>query len=580
MKSILNHAAQAIMALAAALPASAQNLSYGADNFYRSEQVAIQPISFKSAYNATIVGNLFTRKNMSLSASSPAIVVGHPMGAVKEQSANLYATKMAEQGFVALTLDLPFFGRSDGPQSVVSPDVYTEAYRAAVDHLGAHAFVDRERIGALGICGSGGFVINAAKIDARIRAVATVSMYDMGAVARSGLRGAVSAEQRRQAVARTSRQRWAEVDGAPVGYSDGLPSRITNDTDAVTREFYDFYRTARGEFTPEGWPRNQTIFRTTTSNIVFLNFYPFNDIDTISPRPLLIVAGDQAHSREFSDNAYDAAAQPKELYWVQGASHTDLRNSLRRPPCRRRGSGSQPPSHRLQPRQQAGPAGARSLVGDRLAEDGYAALDGLSFDAVVDTWAADPSAVKRTVAALRDRVRHYAFVSQPQRLRPQGVARAREAAASGAADPHRPPRRSRRGPRILSLQFIDGRDLAAFLVDGAERRLEVTFDAVSGRGHVTLKGLLAAANEERGRQGGAALGGRRGGGESYAFIFQSTGERAAAAGLKIRPALETVKDTWEWVNASGWKIGDGPAGIPEYVEADLVEKHGGGLNKA
>ncbi|KAF4502593.1 hydrolase of the alpha beta superfamily [Fusarium agapanthi] len=316
MKSILNYAAQGIMVLAVTMPVSAQNLSYGADNFYRSESVTIQPIHFNTVYNTTIVGNLFTARNTSRSTNFPAIVVGHPMGAVKEQSANLYATKLAEQGFITLTLDLPLWGRSDGPQNLVSPDFYTEAYSAAVDHLGTYNFVDRDRIGALGICGSGSFVINAAKIDARIQAVATVSMYDMGTVNRQGLRGAVSVEQRRAAIANASQRRWAEIDGAPTAYTGGTPNKLTSQTDAVSREFFDFYRTVRGEFTPEGWQRNQTTRPTLVSNVNFLNFYPFNDIKIISPRPLLIISGDQSHSREFSENAYRAAGEPKQLYWV------------------------------------------------------------------------------------------------------------------------------------------------------------------------------------------------------------------------------------------------------------------------
>ncbi|KAH7184600.1 putative alpha/beta superfamily hydrolase [Fusarium flagelliforme] len=324
MKSVLYYTTQGITALSAVVAASAQNMSYGADNFYRSGLVNIQPISFKTIYDTTIVGNLFTATNLSRTTSSPAIVVGHPMGAVKEQVSNLYAIKMAEQGFITLTLDLPFWGRSDGPQNYVSPDLYTEAYSAAVDHLGTYNFTDRERIGALGICGSGGFVINAAKIDSRIRAVATVSMYDMGAVNRQGLQRAVSLKQRKEVIANASQQRWAEVDGAPTGYTVGAPNEITDESDAVAREFYDFYRTIRGEWTPEGWQRNQTTHPTVTSNVKFLNFYPFNDIETISPRALLIVTGDQSHSREFSETAYRKADNPKELYWVAGANHTDL----------------------------------------------------------------------------------------------------------------------------------------------------------------------------------------------------------------------------------------------------------------
>ena len=307
------------------MSAWAQNLSYGADNFYRSDVLTITPIKFPNQYRMTIGGNLFTPNNPSLSVDSPAIIVGHPMGAVKEQSANLYAAKLAERGFVTLSLDLPFWGTSEGePRNGVSPDLYAEAYSAAVDYLGTQNFVNRERIGALGICGSGGFVISAAKIDPRLKAIATASMYDMGAVNRDGLRRSQTIEQRKGVIAAAAEQRWTEADGGEVQYSGGVPSQITANTSAVDHEFYDFYRTSRGEFTPNGTRQELATQRTTSSNVKFMNFYPFNDIGSISPRPLLFIAGDQAHSREFSENAYACASEPKELFWVPGARHVDL----------------------------------------------------------------------------------------------------------------------------------------------------------------------------------------------------------------------------------------------------------------
>ena len=144
-------------------------MSNGADNFYKSDKVTVEKVTFKNQYRMSVAGNLFVPKGSNRDAKHPAIVVGHPMGAVKEQSANLYATKMAERGFVTLSLDLPFWGESEGePRNVVSPDLYAESFSAAVDFLGTRPFVDKGRIGAIGICGSGGFVISAAKIDPRI----------------------------------------------------------------------------------------------------------------------------------------------------------------------------------------------------------------------------------------------------------------------------------------------------------------------------------------------------------------------------------------------------------------------------
>ena len=204
------------------------------------------------------------------------------------------------------------------------PDVHAESLSAAVDYLGTLGFVDRERVGAVGICGSGGFVLSAAKTDIRIAAITTVSMYDMDAVNRNGLQGAVSVEQRKEVVVMASQQRWAEVDGAETQHTGGTAHELTNETDAVAREFYDFFRTSRGEFTPIGSSPNLTTHPTLTSNVKFLNFYPFSDLDTISPRPLLFVHGDQAHSCEFSEDAFAAAAKPKELVWIPGAGHADL----------------------------------------------------------------------------------------------------------------------------------------------------------------------------------------------------------------------------------------------------------------
>ncbi|OOQ84079.1 alpha/beta superfamily hydrolase [Penicillium brasilianum] len=317
---------QSFIALGMATSAMAQNMSYGADNFYRSNNVTIQPISFPTLYQTTVAGNLFYLKDRN-STAAPAVVIGHPMGAVKEQSANLYATKLAEQGFITISLDVPFWGRSDGnPRNAVLPDLYAEAFSAAVDYLGIQNLtsVDRERIGGLGICGSGSFVISAAKLDPRLKAIATSSMYDMGALSRQGLGNSTSVDQLQETIAEAAQERWTELDGGETQYTSGTLNHLTANATAIEREFYDYYRTQRGEFTPVGSTSELTTHPTLTSFTKFVNFYPFNGIETISPRPMLFISGDQAHSREFSENAYARAGEPKELYWVPGAGHVDL----------------------------------------------------------------------------------------------------------------------------------------------------------------------------------------------------------------------------------------------------------------
>lgn len=296
-----------------------------ADNFYRSDKVEVQKVTFKNQYKMNIAGNLYLPKDMDKSKKHAAIIVGHPMGAVKEQSADLYAVKMAERGFVAMSVDLAFWGGSDGqPRNAVAPELYAETFSAAVDYLGTGPFADREKIGAIGICGSGSFAISAAKIDPRLKAVATISMYDMGAANRNGLNHSLTLAQRKQIIADAAEQRYVEFQGGATKYTSGTVHEITEKSNPIEREFYDFYRTPRGEFTPAGSSPLLTTHPTLSSNTKFMNFYPFNDIETISPRPLLFITGDQAHSKEFSEDAYKRAAEPKELYYVAGAGHVDL----------------------------------------------------------------------------------------------------------------------------------------------------------------------------------------------------------------------------------------------------------------
>jgi len=311
--------------LAGSMTASAQDLSRGADNFYRSERVTSQKVTFNNQYQMKVAGNLFLPKDRTPGTKYPAIVVGHPMGAVKEQSSNLYAQRLAEQGFVTLAIDLSFWGESEGaPGHMVAPEIYADDISAAVDFLATQSTVDARRIGALGICGSGSFVISAAKIDPRIKAIATVSMYDMGAAMRNGLNASQSLAQRQAMIHSAIEQRQAEFNGAASRYVPGTVTELSADTPDVQREFFDFYRTPRGAYTPPGQQADQTTMPLFSSLVKFLNFYPFNDIETIAPRPMLFISGDQAHSREFSEDAYRRAGEPKELYWGKGAGHVDL----------------------------------------------------------------------------------------------------------------------------------------------------------------------------------------------------------------------------------------------------------------
>jgi len=307
------------------LSVRANDMNQVYDNFYQSHQLNIEKVHFNNQYKIKIAGNLFIPKDLDVDKKHPAIIVGHPMGAVKEQSSNLYAQKLAEQGFITLAIDLSFWGESKGePRNAVLPDMYTEDFNAAADFLSSLSYVDPNKIGVLGICGSGGFAISAAKIDPRLKAIATVSMYDMGAVTRNGYNHSRNLEQRKAMSAQASQQRNLEFASGESIFLNYLPEKLSEDADEVTRMYHSFYRTERGASIPEGLTLGTTQNRALSSEIKFLNFYPFNDIESISPRPLLFIADTAAHSREFSEDAYQKAAEPKDLYWVEDANHVDL----------------------------------------------------------------------------------------------------------------------------------------------------------------------------------------------------------------------------------------------------------------
>lgn len=290
--------------------------------FAVSDNVRVYRVSFSNQYGMEVVGNLFMPKNLKGKAS--AIVIGHPMGAVKEQASCVYGSRLADRGFVTLAVDQQFWGESSGiPRHGIAPDIYAETFSAAVDFLGTRDFVDRERIGILGICGSGSFVISAAKIDPRMKAVATVSMYNIGEMRRSGLRGSVSLEQRRKIIADAAEQRYSDFLGGDQAFVGGAPFRVDEDSPATRKASHAFYH-GRGEFIPSGEAFEINTRSDKASNIKFMNFYPFNDIETISPRPMLFIMGEKAHSRPFSEDAHARAAEPKELFIVKNAGHFDL----------------------------------------------------------------------------------------------------------------------------------------------------------------------------------------------------------------------------------------------------------------
>jgi Hydrolases of the alpha/beta superfamily len=294
--------------------------------FELSDKVTRQKVTFKNRYGIMLTGDLYVPKNHG-SELLPAIVISGPFGAVKEQSSGLYANQMAERGFVALTFDPSYTGESGGePRHVASPDINTEDFSAAVDFIGTQKNVDRNKIGIIGICGFGGFALNATAVDRRVKAVATTSMYDMSRVNAKGYFDATTPEQRTKALEQLGEQRWKDAEnGTPALAPKGLPEKIEGNEPQFVKDYFDYYKTERG-FHPRSINSNGSW--TATNVLSFMNMPILSYIKEISPRPMLLIAGENAHSRYFSEDAYKMASEPKELMIIPGAAHVDLYDKM------------------------------------------------------------------------------------------------------------------------------------------------------------------------------------------------------------------------------------------------------------
>jgi fermentation-respiration switch protein FrsA (DUF1100 family) len=310
----------ALVAAISSAPTQAADQAAWDKTFPKSEKVEHQKVTFKNRYGITLSADLYQPKNRN--GKVAAIAVSGPFGAVKEQASGLYAQTMAERGFVTLAFDPSYTGESGGePRHVASPDINTEDFSAAVDFLGLQPSVDRERIGIIGICGWGGMALNAAAVDKRIKAVATSTMYDMSRVMSKGYNDKTTKEERTKVLEQLSQQRWKDAEnGKPE------PGPIMNELKGgeppFKLEYADYYKKPERGFHPRAINSNGSW--TATNPLSFMNMPLLTHVAEISPRPVLLIHGEKAHSRYFSETAYQAAAEPKELVIIKGVNHVDL----------------------------------------------------------------------------------------------------------------------------------------------------------------------------------------------------------------------------------------------------------------
>ena len=293
--------------------------------FPKSDKVNIEKVHFKNRYGINLTGDLYTPKNMP-EGKLAAIAISGPFGAVKEQVSGRYAQTLAERGFVTLAFDPSYTGESGGePRDVASPDINTEDFSAAVDYLSNLKFVNPDRIGILGICGFGGFGLNAAAIDTRIKATVTVTMYDMTRVTARGYFDSMDENARYELKEKLNKQRTEDFKNGTYAKSPGLPDKLTGDEPQFVKDYVAFYKTKRGFHKRSigsngGW--------NTTSSLSLINMPILAFSDEIR-NPVLIIHGEKAHSRYFSEDAFKKLkGDNKELYIVPDANHTDLYDNL------------------------------------------------------------------------------------------------------------------------------------------------------------------------------------------------------------------------------------------------------------
>ena len=290
--------------------------------FPKSDKVNVEKVHFKNRFGITLTGDLYTPKNIKKGEKYSAIAISGPFGAVKEQASGLYAQTLAERGFITLAFDPSYTGESSGqPRNIASPDINTEDFCAAVDFLSNQQNVNPDKIGILGICGFGGFALNAASIDTRIKATVTSTMYDMTRVSAKGYNDVMDENARYDLKQTLNKQRTEDFKNGTYAKASGLPEKLTGEEPQFIKDYFNYYKTKRG-FHARSINSNGNWNMTSLLSLINLPILAYSDEIKSA---VLIIHGENAHSRYFSEDAFkNLKGDNKELLIIKNANHTDL----------------------------------------------------------------------------------------------------------------------------------------------------------------------------------------------------------------------------------------------------------------
>lgn len=290
--------------------------------FPKSDKVNVEKVHFKNRFGITLTGDLYTPKNIKKGEKYSAIAISGPFGAVKEQASGLYAQTLAERGFITLAFDPSYTGESSGqPRNIASPDINTEDFSAAIDFLSNQHNVNPDKIGILGICGFGGFALNAASIDTRIKATVTSTMYDMTRVSAKGYNDVMDENARYNLKQTLNKQRTEDFKNGTYAKASGLPEKLTGEEPQFIKDYFNYYKTKQG-FHARSINSNGNWNMTSSLSLINLPILAYSDEIKSA---VLIIHGENAHSRYFSEDAFkNLKGDNKELLIIKNANHTDL----------------------------------------------------------------------------------------------------------------------------------------------------------------------------------------------------------------------------------------------------------------